>query len=84
MRGRARYRSVDDYFLPGARKTVFVGKPVVKQHHTLTQILMGHLYTGFCLEAAEEPILPAEMMNLPEMGEELWRPMMLLIRVRKC
>lgn len=82
--GRARYWPVDDYFLPGARKTVFVGKPVVKQHHTLTQILMGLLHTGFCLEAVEEPIPPAELMSLPGMEEELRRPMMLLIRARKC
>lgn len=46
--------SGDDYLIPGARETVFVGKNVVKQHHTLTQILMGLLHAGFCLEAVEE------------------------------
>lgn len=28
--------------------------PVRKQHHTLTQILMGLLHTGFTLQAVEE------------------------------
>jgi len=39
--GRPQYWPVDNYFLPGERKTRFLGCNVVKQHHTLTQILMG-------------------------------------------
>lgn len=81
--GRALYWPVDDYLIPGARETVFVGKNVVKQHHTLTQILMGLLHAGFCLEAVEEPLPPEEMMNLPGMEDELRRPMMLLIKAQK-
>ena len=39
--GKPLYWPVDDYFLPVERSTVFLGCEVRKQHHTLTQILMG-------------------------------------------
>lgn len=74
---------VDQYFMPGERKTHFLGCDVVKQHHTLTQILMGLLNSGFALEAVEEAEPPTEMMQIPGMKDELRRPMMLLVRARK-
>lgn len=74
---------VDQYFMPGERKTHFLGCDVIKQHHTLTQILMGLLNSGFVLEAVEEAQPPEEMMDLPGMRDELRRPMMLLVRARK-
>lgn len=78
--GKPLYWPVDDYFLPGKRRTKFLGCDVVKQHHTLTQILMGLLENGFALQAVEEAQPPAEMMNLPGMKDELRRPMMLLVK----
>lgn len=81
--GRPRYWPVDDYFLPGERTTHFLGCEVRKQHHTLTQILMGLLKEGFVLEAVEEAQPPQEMMGLPGMCDELRRPMMLLVRAKK-
>jgi len=80
--GRPKYWPIDNYFIPGVRKTHFLGCEVTKQHHTLTQILMGLLNTGFTLEAVEEAEPPAEMMALPGMKEELRRPMMLLVKAR--
>ena len=74
---------VDGYFRPGPRETHFLGCAVEKQHHTLTQILMGLLRTGFVLEAVEEAEPPEEMMDLPGMADELRRPMMLLVRAKK-
>lgn len=76
---------VDAYFMPGERSTRFLGCDVVKQHHTLTQILMGLLGCGFELTAVEEAEPPAEMMDVPGMKDELRRPMMLLVKavVRK-
>lgn len=74
---------VDDYFKPGVRKTRFLGCEVEKQHHTLTQILMGLLRTGFVLEAVEEAQPSPEMLALPGMADELRRPMMLLVRAGK-
>lgn len=83
--GRPQYWPVDHYFIPGERSTHFLGCEVVKQHHTLTQILMGLLNHGFELKAVEEAKPPEEMMGLPGMKDELRRPMMLLVKaaVRK-
>lgn len=78
--GEPQYWPVDDYFIPGERHTNFLGCDIVKQHHTLTQILMGLLHGGFALEAVEEAEPPAEMMNIPGMKDELRRPMMLLVK----
>ena len=56
---------------------------MTKQHHTLTQILGGMLMCGFVLEAVEEAHPSEEMMHLPEMKDEMRRPMMLLVKARK-
>lgn len=73
---------VDNYYYPGERTTLFLGQEVKKQHHTLTQILMGLLHSGFVLEAVEEAEPSLEMLNIPGMRDELRRPMMLLVRAR--
>lgn len=78
--GKPRYWPVDGYFLPGERTTHFLGCEVVKQHHTLTQILMGLLRSGFSLEAVVEAEPPEEMMDIPGMADEMRRPMMLLVK----
>lgn len=78
--GRPKYWPVDDYFASGARRTRFLGCDVVKQHHTLTQILMGLIENGFELKHVEEAQPPQEMMNLPGFRDELRRPMMLLVK----
>ena len=78
--GQPLYWPIDNYFLPGERVTNFLGCEVRKQHHTLTQILMGLLHTGFVLDAVEEAEPPADMMDLPGMKDELRRPMMLLVK----
>ena len=73
---------VDNYYYPGERTTLFLGQEVKKQHHTLTQILMGLLHSGFVLEAVEEAEPSLEMLDIPGMRDELRRPMMLLVRAR--
>lgn len=78
--GSPLYWPVDEYFRPGPRETHFLGSPVTKQHHTLTQILMGLLESGFELNAVEEAEPPQEMLHLPGMQDELRRPMMLLVK----
>ena len=80
--GRPQYWPIDDYFISGERKTHFLGCEVTKQHHTLTQILMGLLRCGFVLEAVEEAQPSQEMLSLPGMKDELRRPMMLLVKAR--
>ena len=81
--GTPKYWPVDNYFTSGKRNTRFLGCNVVKQHHTLTQILMGLLNNGFELKAVEEAEPPEEMMSIPGMKDELRRPMMLLIKANK-
>lgn len=81
--GTPRYWPVDDYYRPGRRRTRFLGCEVIKQHHTLTQILMGLLNCGFTLEVVEEVRPSEEMLEMPGMKDELRRPMMLLVRVKK-
>lgn len=78
--GQPKYWPVDNYFTPGERMTRFLGCEVVKQHHTLTQILMGLLNSGFNLKAVQEAQPSKEMMSLPGMKDELRRPMMLLVK----
>ena len=80
--GTPLYWPIDQYFMPGERITHFLGCEVRKQHHTLTQILMGLLRSGFVLEAVEEAKPSAEMLDIPGMRDELRRPMMLLVRAR--
>jgi len=74
---------IDNYFYPGERQTIFLGQCITKQHHTLTQILMGVIHAGFSLENIEEAQPPEEMMDLAGMKDEMRRPMMLLVRARK-
>jgi hypothetical protein len=74
---------VENYYYPGQRETVFLGKKVLKQHHTLTQIINPLLKIGFRLEALEEAMPSSEMMHIPGMADEMRRPMMLLVKVAK-
>ena len=78
--GRPLYWPIDNYFMPGERKTHFLGCTVMKQHHTLTQILMGLLHNGFAIAAVEEAQPSEEMLDIPGMRDELRRPMMLLVK----
>lgn len=81
--GTPLYWPIDDYYKPGERVTNFLGCEVRKQHHTLTQILMGLLHCGFELQAVVEAEPPQEMMDIPGMADEMRRPMMLLVKAGK-
>lgn len=81
--GNPEYWPVDNYYYPGERSTLFLGKRVRKYHHTLTQILMGMLNAGLALEAVEEAVPDESMLDIPGMKDEMRRPMMLLVRARK-
>lgn len=77
------YWPVDNYYYTGKRETNFLGQSVVKQHHTLSQILNLLLKTGFQIEAVEEAMPPQDMMSIPGMIDEMRRPMMLIIKAKK-
>lgn len=76
---------VDHYFTEGRRETGFLGEKVVKYHHTLTTLLQGLLQTGFAIQNVAEPQPTPDMLKtIPEMSEELRRPMMIAIAAVKC
>ena len=81
--GTPRYWPIDDYYYPGERATLFLGERVKKYHHTLTQILMGLINSGFELKAVEEAVPDPDMMDVPGMRDEMRRPMMLLVKAVK-
>lgn len=81
--GNPLYWGIDNYSYSGIRETNFLGKKVLKQHHTLTQIVDPLLQVGFHLEALEEVTPPESMMDLPGMKDEFRRPMMLLVKCSK-
>ncbi len=74
---------VDNYFLEGRREAVFLGERVTKYHRILTTYLDTLLENGFTLRRVVEPQPPAELKDLPEMRQEMRRPMMLLIAAVK-
>ncbi|VEH22240.1 Malonyl-CoA O-methyltransferase BioC [Chryseobacterium nakagawai] len=75
---------VDRYFIEGKRNTTFLGENVIKYHRTLTSYLNTLLKHGFKIKEIIEPEPNHEMLkDIPEMKDELRRPMMLLISVEK-
>lgn len=81
--GEPLYWPIDHYYEPGQRVTTFLGHKVVKQHHTLTQILNVLIKSGFQLETVEEVVPSNEMINLYGLQDEIRRPMMLLVKAKK-
>ncbi|EHJ57364.1 hypothetical protein HMPREF9318_00013 [Streptococcus urinalis FB127-CNA-2] len=83
--GNPLYWPIDNYFETGKKQTRFLGQNILKEHHTLTQILMGLLQNGFEIQAVIEVEPPKEMRTLPGFEHELRRPMMLMVKalVRK-
>lgn len=75
---------VDNYFYEGERKANFLGEEVFKYHKTLTTYINGLLKNGFIIKELIEP-QPEEILikEIPEMKNELRRPMMLLISAVK-
>lgn len=74
---------VDNYFYEGERKAVFLGEEVIKYHKTLTTYINTLLQNGFELLNIVEPYPDEEMLNNPQMKDEMRRPMMLLVSARK-
>ena len=75
---------VDQYFTEGIRNANFLGEYVIKYHKTLTTYLNCLIKAGFEITELVEPT-PAEnlLYTVPEMLDELRRPMMLLVSSRK-
>lgn len=75
---------VDRYFTQGKRKAIFLGENVTKFHKTLTTYVNGLIEGGFRITGLVEPEPDASMLeSIPEMQDELRRPMMLIISAIK-
>ena len=75
---------VDQYFIEGIRRSVFLDEEVMKYHKTLTTYIQGLITKGFGITGVVEP-KPArnKLEELPDNPDELRRPMMLLISSNK-
>jgi len=82
--GNRNHWPVDHYFTEGKRDTLFLGERVIKYHKTLTTYVNTLLKTGFALTEFIEP-QPAQQLldEVPDIYDELRRPMMLIISARK-
>ncbi|QNU68093.1 class I SAM-dependent methyltransferase [Ruminiclostridium herbifermentans] len=75
---------VDRYYIESARNAVFLGEEILKYHKTLTTYLNGLIKSGFEITGIVEPKPAEDLLNtVPEMLDELRRPMMLLVSSRK-
>lgn len=82
--GKRDHWPVDHYFYEGERDAVFLGEHIVKYHRTLTTYLNTLLRTGFAITGIVEPQSAEHLLNtIPDMRDELRRPMMLLVSARK-
>lgn len=82
--GTILYFPIDNYFMEGERKAIFLGEEVIKYHKTLTTYLNELLQNGFIITEFQEPTPPKHLLTaVPGMKDELRRPMMLLISAQK-
>ncbi len=78
--GKHLHWPVDRYFCEGERHANFLGEDVVKYHKTLTTYVNTLIRSGFEITGLVEPEPDEHLLKeVPEMHEELRRPMMLII-----
>lgn len=82
-KGEILHFPVDNYYYEGPRQANFLGEQVTKYHRTLTTYLNTLLQHGFEFQHIIEPQPPKEMRTIAGMQDEMRRPMMLLVSVRK-
>ncbi|NHA03758.1 class I SAM-dependent methyltransferase [Mucilaginibacter sp. HC2] len=82
--GKRLHWPVDNYFSQGNRTTTFLGEQVIKYHKTLTTYINSLIRSGFEITALIEPEPKKTMLeNVPEMQDELRRPMFLIVSAVK-
>jgi len=82
--GEKEHWPVDNYFIEGKRTALFLGESVTKYHRTMTSYIDVLLTSGFTITKVVEPLPPSELFeSVPEMKDEIRRPMMLLIAAQK-
>ncbi len=82
--GQILHFPVDNYFIEGERKAIFLGEEVTKYHRTLTTYINTLIRYGFAITGVVEP-QPSEklLQSVPGMVNELRRPMMLIVSAKK-
>lgn len=75
---------VNGYSIEGERRTDWFAKGVLKHHRTLAATINTLIGAGFELRRMEEfAPTPEQIAEMPDLAEELERPMMLLVSARK-
>lgn len=75
---------VDGYYKEGAREANFLDHTVVKYHRTVSSYVNALLESGFRITKLSEPQPTQEMLDqIPEMHDELRRPIFLMIAAVK-
>lgn len=75
---------VDNYYREGARQTRFLDNDVVKYHRTVATHVNTLIEAGFQVKKLSEPEPTEEMLRqIPEMQDEMRRPMFLMIAAVK-
>lgn len=82
--GKIEHWPIDNYFIERKIESNFLGETVEKYHKTLTTFINTLINDGFVINQLVEP-KPEETMlqTIPEMKDELRRPMMLIISATK-
>jgi ubiquinone/menaquinone biosynthesis C-methylase UbiE len=75
---------VDNYQSEGVRKTTFLTENVVKYHRTISTYINDLIGAGFSIRVIKEPVPTDEMLkSVPDMKDEIRRPMFLIISAEK-
>ena len=75
---------IDGYLNEGPRRTMWLGKPVVKWHRTVASYVNRLLRTGFALAGVDEwGPTDAQIEARPALADERQRPPFLLVAARK-
>ncbi|GAB2556524.1 class I SAM-dependent methyltransferase [Gracilibacillus alcaliphilus] len=76
---------LDHYQTEGLRETSFLADNVQKYHRTVASYINEVIQAGFTIQEVQESVPSAEMLEqIPEMRDELRRPMFLMIAAEKA
>ena len=76
---------IQNYFKKGARKYIWLGKPVIKYHHLFSDYLRALKVNGFELVDVCEPVLARKYVGKDkELDEYRRNPVFLIFLAKKC
>jgi hypothetical protein len=75
---------VNRYFVEGQRTTGWISRGVVKRHRTIATTLNTLIRAGYTIRQIDEWAPTADQVAaIPDLAEELERPMLLLVSARR-